>query len=354
MLADDGVCRSEIDEWITDIVPKRIDDEYLAKQFSEATYQHDPEAIQGGLADPVWDLLDRGGKRWRALIFVTLVDGLGDSPGRYRNYACIPELLHNGTLVVDDIEDGATLRRGERTLHRRYGQDVALNVGNTLYFVALTTLSRNPGNLRTDTQLRVYDMVMEELASAHLGQAVDISWHNDREIGMAEEEYLEMCARKTGSLGRLSARLAAIVTDQPEPVERSLAAWAQNLSIAFQISDDVLDIENTMGDLEAFGKEYGNDIVEGKKTLMTIHAARNASSADVARLEAILDDDETRRDEIVEVLDILQTTGSVKYAIERAHEFKRSALDQLERVDLDDEPARKLAAFTRLAVERDE
>ena len=352
MLADDGISRSDINSWIEDIVPRDIHTQYIAEAFTEATFEHDQTAVQGGLSNPIWELLDRGGKRWRSMVFVTLVRGFGESPERFKRYACIPELLHSGTLLVDDVEDGATLRRGEPAVHRQYGEDVALNAGNTLYFLPLKILSENSSNLSAESRLRGYEMVIEELTSTHLGQAVDIYWHNDREIRMTEGEYLEMCACKTGSLGRLAARLAPIVVEQSKPVERSLAKWAQNLAVAFQISDDVLDIENTIGNVDGFGKEYGNDIREGKKTLMAIHAANNARPEDVVRLEEILHTEETDRADIEEFVDILRTTESIGFARERAHEFKRAALDHLATVELDDEPARKLVEFTQFSVER--
>lgn len=342
-----------IDDQLAAVVPRAVDEQYLEETFGSATYRYDSAAVQRSLSDPVWELLDRGGKRWRATVFSTLVEGFGGDSDAYEPYAAVPELLHTGTLLVDDVEDGASMRRGAPAIHEQFGVDVALNAGNALYFLPMTIIRRNPGAMAPDARLAAYEMIHEELNLAHLGQSLDIRWHNEREIGIDEEQYLQMCACKTGSLGRLAARLAAIVTGRPVADERAVANWAQEMSIAFQISDDLLDIESTMGEIDGFGKEDGNDIREGKKTLPVIHAARHADPEDVARLEAILDAGDNDRGEIAECIDVLRAAGSIEYARRRAEELKNSALDRLEAVDLAPDAARELAEFTEFVVERE-
>jgi geranylgeranyl diphosphate synthase type I len=257
------------------------------------------------------------------------------------------------------------MRRGEEALHLVHGTDIALNAGNAMYFLPLKVITRNPGDLGPDTRLAAYEMLMHELNRTHLGQGVDIRWHNEQWIRVTESQYLEMCACKTGCLGRIVARLAAIVTGQDRETEEHVAQYAQQMSIAFQIGDDILDIEHTLdqaadiGDVDAdaetgdFGKEFGNDIREGKKTLMVIHAAEKAPPEDVARLEAILWADENTTEEILEAIEILQETDAIEYARERALDLAASAREQLDAVDLEPEPAENLAEFTRFVVEHD-
>jgi len=364
--------RPVVDEAIAELLPRTVDDAYLTDFFGEASYTYDPHAVQEALADAIWELLDRGGKRWRAVVFLLLVEAFGEDPEDYLAYACIPEILHNGTIIVDDVEDDASMRRGEPALHLEHGTDIALNAGNAMYFLPLKVITRNPGDLDAETRLEAYEMLMHELNRTHLGQGMDIHWHNEQEIRIGESEYLEMCACKTGCLGRIVARLAAIVTGQSEEVEAQVARYAQLMSIAFQIGDDILDIEHTLdkaaemtgsdGDADAgstdqsrtgdFGKEFGNDIREGKKTLMVIHAAETASPEAVARLEEILWAEENTTDEILEVVDILQENGSVEYARERALALAARAREEIDALDLTPEPADHLQAFTRFVVER--
>ncbi|WP_276247927.1 polyprenyl synthetase family protein [Haladaptatus sp. YSMS36] len=344
--------RPIIDDEIARHLPRDVDEAYLEEFFGEPTYRYDSVALQQALSTPLWELLDRGGKRWRAVIFVLLVQALGEDPEPYLPYAVIPEILHNGTIIVDDVEDGATLRRDGPALHHVYGEDIALNAGNAMYFLPLKILTHNPADLDAERRLAAYEMLMYELNRTHLGQGMDICWHNEQEIRVGEPEYLEMCACKTGCLGRIVARLAAIVTGQSAEVERHLAAYAERMSISFQIGDDILDAENALEDGGDFGKEFGNDIREGKKTLLVIHAAETADPEAVARLEEILWAEENTEEEIAEVLDIFLETGSVEYAREQALALSEAAREELAKVDVDPETGQLLADFTRFVVER--
>jgi geranylgeranyl diphosphate synthase type I len=342
-----------VDEAMASVVPRTVDEAYLAEYFGPARYSYDVDAIQATISTPVWELLDRGGKRWRPIVFLLLVEGFGEDPADYLEYATIPELLHTGTIIVDDIEDGAEMRRGEPALHHLYGEDIALNAGNALYFIPLKIISQDPGDLPDGTRLQAFDMLMHELNRTHLGQGVDIKWHNEPGHDVTEDEYLEMCACKTGCLARIVARLAAIVTGQDRETEQQVARYAERMSVAFQIGDDILDVEHTLDRAGDFGKAFGNDVREGKTTLMVIRTLEVADQATAERLVEILGKSDNTDDEVVEAIDVILETGSLEYARERALDLAAEARDHLSEVDLDPEPAEKLAAFTRFVVERD-
>jgi geranylgeranyl diphosphate synthase type I len=345
--------RPRVDEAIEEVLPREIDREYLEWFFGPDSYRYEPESIQRALADPIWDLLDRGGKRWRAVVFLLLMEGFGEDPEAYLQYAAIPEILHNGTIIVDDVEDGAAKRRGEPALHHVYGQDVALNAGNAMYFMPLKILTHDPADLPAETRLRAYEMLTHELNRTHLGQGMDICWHNERDVRVGEQEYLEMSACKTGCLARIVARLASIVAERPSSVEDHLAQYAEEMAVAFQIGDDILDVEHTLDRAGDFGKEFGNDVREGKKTLLVINAVRESDERTAERLQSILAAEDNTEEEILEAIDIMQDAGSIDYARERAHGLAESARNHLAAVDLDPEPAADLEAFTRFVVERD-
>ncbi|ELY90012.1 polyprenyl synthetase family protein [Natrinema altunense] len=346
--------RPAVDEAIADLVPREIDTDYLESFFGTPTYEYDPTGIQRALATPLWDLLDRGGKRWRAVLFLVFIEEFGEDPAEYLPYACIPEILHNGTIIVDDVEDGATIRRGEPALHRVYGRDIALNAGNAMYFLPLKILTQDPAGLPADRRLAAYEMLMHELNRTHLGQGMDICWHNEREVRITTDQYLEMCACKTGCLGRIVARLAAIITDQPPDVERAVAEYAELTAVAFQIGDDILDIEHSLGQAGEFGKEFGNDIREGKTTLMVIHAIQESEPERARRLQEILETEDNTDDEILEAFEILTAAGSIEYAREQALELAAQARGAIDGLDFDAETTRKLEEFTEFVIERDE
>jgi geranylgeranyl diphosphate synthase type I len=345
--------RPVVDEAIEEVLPREIDETYVETYFGPATYEYDVQSIQRALADPVWDLLDRGGKRWRAVLFVALVEGFGEDPKEYLRYATIPEILHNGTIIVDDVEDEATMRRGEPALHHEFGEDIALNAGNAMYFLPLRIVSHNPGDLSESTRLRAYEMLMEELSRTHLGQGMDIDWHNHPDGHVDRKEYLEMCACKTGCLGRVVARLAAIVTEQPPEIEAYVAQFAEKASIAFQIADDILDVEHTLGEAGDFGKEFGNDVREGKQTLLVIHAIETAPTNRANRLAALLAAEENTDEEILEAVEILQEANSIEHARETARDLAAKACDDLAMAELEAGVQARLTDFTEYVVERD-
>ncbi|WP_254862128.1 polyprenyl synthetase family protein [Halovivax gelatinilyticus] len=345
--------RPAIDEAIAEVLPRDVDEAYLESYFGEPTFQYDPEGIQRALADPIWDLLDRGGKRWRAVLFLVFVEAFGEDPEEYLPYATIPEILHNGTIIVDDVEDEAEERRGEPALHHRFGRDVALNAGNAMYFIPLKIITHNPADLPSEQRLAAYEMLMHELNRTHLGQGMDICWHNEPEVRTTREQYLEMCACKTGCLGRIVARLAAIVTGQSADVEHHAAEYAETVAIAFQIADDVLDVEHSLGRAGDFGKAFGNDIREGKKTLLVLHAIEESDPADADRLAEIIAADENTDEEIDEALTLIEDSGAIEYARDRAVGLADTAKAHVDALDADPAVAAKLRSFADFVVDRD-
>lgn len=345
--------RPVIDDAIEDVLPRNITEEYLAAYFGEPTFTYDTVAIQSGLADPVWDLLDRGGKRWRSVLFLLLIEAFGEDPHDFLPYATIPEILHTGTIIVDDVEDGAELRRGGPALHRIYGEDVALNAGNALYFIPLKIVDTDPADLGRRGQLDAYRMLTYELNRTHLGQGMDIDWHNRRRTEVTEPQYLEMCACKTGCLARIVGRLASIVTDQPARIERAVATYTERMSIAFQIIDDVLDVEHSLGQAGDFGKAFGNDIREGKTTLLVIHALRTAAPEHADYLRDILADEDPTDSGIMDALEIFTETGSVQYSRQRAEDIAAEARDAITGLELEPHTAQQLADLPEFMINRE-
>ncbi|NIV44480.1 MAG: polyprenyl synthetase family protein, partial [Gammaproteobacteria bacterium] len=95
------------------------------------------------IAQPMWDFLERGGKRWRPALFLLVIEALGEDSEKFLDFAIIPEVIHNGTIMVDDVEDDSTFRRGKPCTHRIFGIDIAVNTGNAMYFLPLLTLIKN-------------------------------------------------------------------------------------------------------------------------------------------------------------------------------------------------------------------
>jgi geranylgeranyl pyrophosphate synthase len=153
-----------------------------------------------------------------------------------------------------------------------------------------------------------------------MGQAMDISWH--RGIANAdtlrEEDYLQMCAYKTGTLARMSAKIAAVVAGADKPLVEKLGRFAESIGVAFQMQDDILDIT-----AEEFARKkggFGQDITEGKRSLMVIYTLQKANVADRKRLIQILDmhtSDQALRDEAIALMHKYNAVEHVKLTAER-------------------------------------
>ncbi|MFH1200122.1 MAG: polyprenyl synthetase family protein [Candidatus Micrarchaeota archaeon] len=288
-----------------------------AQQYGVDSLQSAQESVNA----PIWDLLDRGGKRWRPALLLLTAQAFGADPFKLLDLSTIPEIVHNGTLMVDDVEDDSELRRGKPCIHKSYGVDVAVNAGSAMYFLPLTALDGLAGKYPDKTLLQAYRIYAEELRAVSYGQGIDIWWHKGNGGEVSEGQYLQMVALKTGALARMAARLGALFAGASEKDMRLAGEFAEAIGVAFQVQDDVLNL--TAG--SEYGKEIGGDISEGKRTLITAHALSHATPADRKKLLAILDAKTKDAAKIRQATAILESAGSIGYAKARSREIVKSA-----------------------------
>ena len=330
-----------INEIIEKYVPRKYDKQSLIFALGEPRYDYDVEAPTKAIAEPTWEFLDRGGKRWRPALFLLVVEALGGDPEKVYDFVLIPELVHNGTLFVDDIEDNSEMRRGRPCSHLIFGTDVAINCGNTLYFLPLIALMKNGKHFDDKTIKRAYEIYAQEMINISFGQAMDIAWHN----GMANandltpEQYLQMCAYKTGTLARMSAKLAALLSGATDEQIETMGKFAESIGVAFQIKDDVMNIEGGLG------KEIGDDINEGKRTLMVVHTLKVASEEDRKKLIEILGK-HTKDDRLIkEAIEILKKYDSIDYAKNFAKNMIKETWEEVNKTLPESDAKKKLEAF---------
>ncbi len=341
--------KPEIDQQIEKIVPRKIDKDFSEWAFGKPRFSFDLESINKSISDPIWDLMDRGGKRWRPALFLLITEMLDGDPDKVRPFSALLETIHAGTLCVDDVEDLGELRRGKPCTHKTFGMDVAINTGNYMYFIPLLLLTKNKGNFDDKTLLRAYGAYSQEMINVSIGQALDIWWHKGKKLDVTEEQYLQMCAFKTGTLSRLSARLAAILSGADEETEFLLSRLSESLGVGFQIQDDVLSASE--GEF-AKKKGFGDDITEGKRSLMVIHALKNAPDNEKQELIDILGKHTRDHDLLTRAIRILNKNGSVDYAREFSKKIISDAWKEVE-PKLPDNPARKtLESFMDFAISR--
>jgi len=252
---------TELKRWL----PDKPDSSWLTNIFPGINGEIDALLIQS-LTSPCKDLLLRGGKRWRPLLMILVCEilGAGDSA-----LPLVPlvEFSHNASLIHDDIEDNSSLRRGKPAIHIIYGVDTAINSGSFLYFLPLACI-----DAWTETEAnkaKIYSLWANYLKKLHLGQAMDIYWHNNFDYIPSIDAYYVMCKLKTGCLARFAAELGVLVAEIKGTGKCSIdipteqfGKVAEKLGLGFQILDDVKNLTAGIP-----GKKRGDDIVEGKKSL---------------------------------------------------------------------------------------
>ncbi|GHV76393.1 polyprenyl synthetase [Spirochaetia bacterium] len=278
-----------------------------------------PPALVKSLTLPGWDLIARGGKRWRPLLTTLICESLGGGDGALPLVPLV-ELPHNASLIHDDIEDNSDERRGKPAAHILYGTDTAINAGTFLYFLPLTCIEAWDAPL--ELKNGVYRLWGEHMRRLHLGQAMDISWHRDHRSLPGLEEYDLMCRLKTGCLARFAAILGVYGAVAAGGIEAGeIDQWAgtfgeaaEKLGVGFQILDDVKNL--TTGNP---GKKRGDDIVEGKKSLpvlLYLHGQKDAGEV-VQRCFQAAAVEGVGAPEVEELIGCLEASGALEEAGKR-------------------------------------
>lgn len=320
--------RKIVDSLIEKYLPRTITHEYIDFLVGK-NYGYNQKVLQKTIADPLWNFLDRGGKRWRPVLFALLLEALGGNIKKAKDFLIIPELIHMGSLVIDDIEDSSELRRNQKCLHHLFGEDVAVNAGNFVYFLPLIAFIKNKDKFPPEIYQRAYEAYIQEMINLHLGQAMDIGWHRDIALPNSEEEYYEMTRQKTGAMVRLAVKFAAIFSGLPPNKVNQISQIFEKIAVAFQIQDDILDIDSTGKNRNKFGKSFGNDVKEGKKTLMVIHVLKKAVLRDKKALLGVLKKHTNNFYDVSQVVEILKKYKAVDYAKEKAEELVNQAKKEI-------------------------
>ena len=229
------------------------------------------------LTRPAWDLINRGGKRWRPLLTVLVAEAIAGKNGIEAALPLTPlvEFPHTASLIHDDIEDNSNERRGKPAVHLIHGIDTSINSGSFMYFLPLACLNTWTKHQTLKDHVRM--IWASHIRGLHLGQAMDITWHRDFNSLPSLDDYDRMCRLKTGCLARFAAILGSFSgafategnTEEFSESDSSVKALtdtfgvaAEQLGMGFQVLDDVKNLETGVP-----GKKQGDDIVEGKKSL---------------------------------------------------------------------------------------
>lgn len=315
----------EIEKTIEKYFPQKWSQGDVKFWMGDPRFDVDVEAINKNLNLPLRDFLLRGGKRWRPVLFLTTLNLFGLNWKKYLDIAFALELAHNATLIIDDIEDNAKLRRGKPTCHKIFGLDTAINTGAFAHFLPVRILQYKKG-LSLNERTRIVEIYNEEMINVYFGQTLDIHWHkNTKDI--KKSEYLEMCRLKTGGLVRMAVRMACVLAGKDAKIENDFKNFAELVGIAFQIKDDALEFTS---DEKTFGKSFGNDITEGKMSLPVVLALEKSDKKSGDRLKNILQNHTRNKKLIKEAFVIIKKTGAVEEAVDYANRLIDEAWEDIE------------------------
>jgi len=271
----------------------------------------------------------RSGKGFRASLCLAACRAFGGRTEEAVDVAVALEFLHSAFLIHDDIEDGATLRRGQPALHLSHGIALALNAGDALCALAMSSLARCVARQPPE----VGGALMAEVA--HLfrrtveGQALELGWIADRTFDITEADYLRMVLGKTCWYSTIHpCRLGALIGSKGSAQLKALVPFGCYLGAAFQLRDD---LDNLAPGEEHYGKDVAGDIVEGKRTIPLLHLLARCSDAQREEVKQVMSSDcqLPREQRIGRVLQLMTELGSLEYARDVTDDFARLAIKEI-------------------------
>jgi len=271
-------------------------------------------------------LIKAGGKRLRPFLVLKACELVGGREENALSSAVAVELLHNFTLIHDDIMDRDEKRRGVPTVHMLWGEPLAITAGDLLFAKVFEVIIRysDPKYLSPEKTIQVLNTLSIATIAICEGQALDIEF--ERRENVSEEEYFTMIGGKTASLFRAAAETGAIVGGGSTEQIHRLGLYAYNSGLSFQIADDVLGLT---ADEKVLGKPVGSDIREGKKTILVVHALKYADAEQRRKILAALGNRDATSNQIGKVVEIIRSLGSIEYATQKAMELMTVGREQL-------------------------
>jgi len=312
------------------------------------------EQLSRTLVAPIRCIADRGGKSWRSYAALAAVDVVGGDSRKFVQWLAVPELMHVGSLIVDDVQDRSDVRRGGPTAHLVYGEPLAINAGTAAYFLCQRMLV--DVDLSPSDKLRIYDLYFEVMRAGHAGQALDLDGLGHAMatcVGTGDAEVLEKRVRATHRLkagvpaGCLS-RMGAIAGGGTEAQVDAVGGFFEALGLAFQIIDDVLNVRGFKKDLKARGEDVANGTI-------TMPVAKAMGRLPLERRRWLAQTLASRPKDpatIAAVIESLETCGAVEACVDEARTLVERAWQAADPLLADSIPKVMLRAFGWYVLER--
>lgn len=262
-------------------------------------------------------LFQKTGKRIRPAILLLCAKLLGYKGKEHIHMSALVESIHTASLLHDDIIDNSDLRRGERTVHTKWGPNITVLLGDYLYIKSL--------GLSLDSQHREIIRILTEVSAEMIdGELQEYSLSGNLDID--ENEYLEILEKKTASLFAASCQIAGILGGAGDKDTARLVSFGKNLGMSFQLIDDLLDFS---GDEKNLGKPVLSDLSEKRITLPLIYTIKNTDRDSRNRISTILKEDNLTEKTKTELLKMVESNGALKYTFQKAKEFSSRSKDTI-------------------------
>lgn len=294
---------------------------FLEDETERSKYCKNNQKYPYTLFDPLNYIMSGGGKRVRPILVLLSCEAFGGNINNALDAAIAVEILHNFTLVHDDIMDNANTRRGKQTIHKKWDVNSAILVGDELIGLSYRSLLRAKTSNITGVLQAFTDGVIEVCE----GQALDKEFEISADVSI--DDYKIMIRKKTAELLRTSSVMGAIIGNADKTGIDAISNYSENIGLAFQIQDDLLDV---IADEGEFGKKIGGDILERKKTFLYLKALELLSGKerdDFMFLYNSNNGSETKIKDIVNLYNDICVIGSAKDEIASYTEKANKSLD---------------------------
>ena len=315
--------------------------ELFTAYLNQESFQQEPK----NLYEPNNYFLQIGGKRLRPVLLLLATELFNGKIENALPASLAIEYFHNFTLIHDDVMDNAPVRRGFKTIHEKYNLNTAILSGDVLMIKACEYLSKVEA-IYFKTVFDVYTKTAIEVCE---GQQYDIDFETKDTV--THDEYIEMIRLKTSVLLAASMKIGAILGGAGETDAALLYIYAENLGIAFQIQDDILDC---YGDEALVGKQPGGDIIQNKKTLLLIEAIKRSTIKNDGRLQEWISKKEFNNTEkVTDFLSIFNDYDIKSFALKQRDAYVQKSVQALESISLDEPKKAVLKSLVDYLVLRD-
>ncbi len=315
--------------------------EIFEQHLSKENFSNEPEELYA----PISYTLALGGKRIRPVLTLMACEMFGGDIKEALHQAVAIELFHNFTLIHDDIMDNAPIRRGKKTVYKKWSPNIAILSGDTLFAYAYQFVQKADSHILGDI-LSVFNRTAIEVCE---GQQYDLNYETRNDVSV--DEYINMIKLKTAVLFGASLKIGAIIGGANTDEADSLYNFALNIGLGFQLKDDLLD---TFGNEQVFGKKTGGDIITNKKTFLYLKALELADKDKKEELINLYNSNGLdEKEKISKVIDLFSSLNIQQITEQKIDTYFDNGLIFLNNLSVEDELKQELLKLAGKMIHRD-